>query len=199
MPRNVFKLLFWYKRTENSFPVNPELFCNTFLALLCMHVSVSVCSCLFTIVFLKSHLTSGHWTTTRSCQTGEECLSGLQTLHHNFPSQTQAEQHFPAQERLPIFTRVFELSWSHLVFSFPCQRRKLVVFEVRGQADWESWPELQQSYTASTKDFKHLCVFVSKSVFKSKGDNAAQTWAKYLFTPTSGCISVLGREVWLAA
>ncbi len=116
MPRNVFKLFFWCKRTENSFPVNPELFCNTFLALLCMHVSVSVCSCLFTIVFLKSHLTSGHWTTTHSCQTGEECLSGLHTLHqhkHKQSSTFQPKRGSPSsQESLSVL----EVTWC---FHFP--------------------------------------------------------------------------------
>lgn len=54
---------FFSTEQKTTFPVNPVLFCNTFLTLLCLHVSLSVLLCLFTIVFLKSHLTSGHWRT----------------------------------------------------------------------------------------------------------------------------------------
>ncbi len=94
------------------------------------HISgivVYACECVSVLVFVYHSLSkkSPHkWTLNN--HTLVPNWRGMPQWATDFTStQTQAEQHFPVQERLPIFTRVFERSWSHLVFSFPCQRRKL--------------------------------------------------------------------------
>lgn len=126
------------------------------------------------------------------------------TLHHNFPSQTQAEEFSNSflsspKEALRLYKCLWAFFKSLSVFIFLLEEEAVVFSSLKYKARRSKNPGSScRSYTASTKDFKHLCVFVGESVFKSS-DNAGQTWAKYLFTPNRGCISVLGRDVWLAA
>lgn len=134
-----------------------------------------------------------------SCQTGEECLSGWQTLHYNFPSQTQAV--LSSLREAPYF---YKCLWAFLkslsVFISLSEEEASGLSPLKWEASRSENPGPGScSLTQRAQRTLSIYVFLWVRVCSNLGDNAAQTWAKYLFTPTSGCISVLGREAWLAA
>lgn len=101
-----------------SFPVCPVMFCHKFLKSLRVWVSINLR--LFAIVISWKVITHVNTEQPHSlCQTCEERLY-ITISPYKHKQKSLATALFPAPKRLSVSTSVFELSSSHLVFSFSC-------------------------------------------------------------------------------